>query len=99
MEIRNLDMHPIRKVVGREILPGNGIRGDQGNVILTLECGHTLTKKHSQTKHKQTMRCVACGFKTSRQDQEHGPHRFRQGPQHQQSLPQRGFRLDPFRLD
>jgi hypothetical protein len=80
MQVRNLDLKPMRKIVNRKHGVGKmGIWGlDQGNVTLTLECGHTLVKKHSQTKHKASMRCPLCDDKLSRPVQERGPYRDRQ---------------------
>jgi len=96
MEIRNLDMYPMRKIIRREYhMPASGnIWGrDQGNVTLILECGHRLLKKHSQTKHKGAMRCRECGYKPSPPSQEHGPRRFVQ-PLRRQSQPQQEESLD-----
>jgi hypothetical protein len=79
MQIRNADMHPMRKIVNRQHhMPKGGFWGrDQGNVTLTLECGHKLERKHSQTKHKLCMRCKECDYKASPPVQERGPFRHR----------------------
>ena len=86
-EVRSVDDFPLRKIKARvESIPQGDPDSHAPKDILLLECGHSITVIHSQTKDKKRMRCRACGRpdESSHLHQESGPLRNRQ-PQRQRS--------------
>ena len=62
MRVINMSKYPLREIVGRmPIVPGTGIRGDEGTQWLLLKCGHAIARKKSQAKKLTKIRCEECG--------------------------------------